>query len=366
MQQLGRGLRLCAGKDRVIILNFIGNYKRANQIRKYLAKSLSKKGRGRNSKLEYTYATKCQVVFDQSVEDILDRQDAQELGITKEDLIEEYSRLAESLQRKPSRTDLDQKGHYKSAQYVQVFRTWVAFLREIGEYTEASYHYPQGTHIGHILSILKIFGGGTREGSHFDDEYIRLRGKLGDGRISTYRRQVKYKLQAAMELGILPDDRHYSKDETYTLELTLFGKKLYSTLSPTLKKLDLDFPRGDNGIPQSRMSEDELTYNAATRKFIAKKRAVRDTVFKVFLRMHAVQQMLAYLYHVCREPEISRNQIYSDFFKTPFVKQFCDQEGIEIASQEASKRRCPFLLNILDACDVIEAQQKSITVKKLV
>ena len=37
MQQLGRGLRHCAGKDRVRILDFIGNYKRANQIRKYLS-----------------------------------------------------------------------------------------------------------------------------------------------------------------------------------------------------------------------------------------------------------------------------------------------------------------------------------------
>lgn len=39
IQQIGRGLRLCVGKDRVRILDFIGNYQRANQIRKWLAKS---------------------------------------------------------------------------------------------------------------------------------------------------------------------------------------------------------------------------------------------------------------------------------------------------------------------------------------
>ena len=39
LQQLGRGLRLCAGKDRTRVLDFIGNYHRANQIRKYLAVS---------------------------------------------------------------------------------------------------------------------------------------------------------------------------------------------------------------------------------------------------------------------------------------------------------------------------------------
>ena len=34
-----------------------------------------------------------------------------------------------------------------------------------------------------------------------------MRGGLGDGRISAYRRQIKYKLQGAMELGVLADDR---------------------------------------------------------------------------------------------------------------------------------------------------------------
>ena len=62
--------------------------------------------------------------------------------------------LAEQLGRKPSRNDLDAQGEYKSGKYVQVFGSWVRFLREVGEYTEASYHYPQGTHLGHILSIL--------------------------------------------------------------------------------------------------------------------------------------------------------------------------------------------------------------------
>lgn len=40
LQQLGRGLRAWLGKDRIRVLDFIGNYKRANQIRKYLSKDL--------------------------------------------------------------------------------------------------------------------------------------------------------------------------------------------------------------------------------------------------------------------------------------------------------------------------------------
>ena len=57
--------------------------------------------------------------------------------------------------------------------------------------------------------------------------------------------------------------------------------------------------------------------------------------------------------------------LYEQFFEAPFVKQYCDQEGIEEATLSASQHRCPFLLNILDACGLIEAGRGSITVKKL-
>jgi hypothetical protein len=82
--------------------------------------------------------------------------------------------------------------------------------------------------------------------------------------------------------------------------------------------------------------------------------------------MPAVQQMLAFLYHVCRTKEIQRNMVYKQFFQAPFVKLFCDQEGIEEATLEASRRRCPFLLNVLDACGIINVSKGNITVHKLV
>lgn len=370
LQQLGRGLRLCIGKDRVRILDFIGNYKRANQIRKFLAKGsattdVDQNGRKRR-KITYEYSTGCEVHFDEAVQQILDRQDAEELGITKDDLKEAYFALAEKLGRKPSRNDLDAEGsEYKSGRYVQLFGSWVAFLREIGEYTEASYHYPQGTHLGHILSILYFFGSGKRKGSPFDDEYIRLRGGLGEGRIATYRRQVKYKLQAAMELGIVTDDRHYPSGAEYSLELTPLGRELYEAMKPLFKTLNLDFTRGEDGIPTTRM-DDEAAMNGAIKTFINKDAKARSVFYRVFLQMHAVQQMLAFLYHIEQKTTIPRGEIYEQFFQAPFVKQYCDQEGIEETTLEASRRRCPFLLNILDACDIIESATSQVTVKKLV
>ncbi len=366
IQQLGRGLRLCAGKDRVRVLDFIGNYKRANQIKKYLSKG-TKPGDGdgnRGRKIEYEYSTGCEVIFSAEVEEILNRQDAQELGVSKEELKDAYFALAETLGRKPSQSDLNESEH-KAAVYIRLFGSWLKFLREIGEYTEASYHYPQGTHLGHILSILKVFGSGNRAGTHFDDDYIRLRGGLGENREGTYQRQVKYKLQAAMELGILPDDRNFAADEIYPLELTPLGKELYEAFRPLLDGMNLDFPREADGIPSTRMHDNEETYNNAIRDHIRANAGARKIAYRVFLKMHAVQQMLAFLYHIIRSPEVERSTIYDQFFQAPFVKQFCDQEGIDEATPEASRRRCPFLLNILAACDVIDTERSKVAIKKL-
>ncbi|WP_414575101.1 DEAD/DEAH box helicase family protein [Anabaena sp. CCY 9402-a] len=366
IQQLGRGLRLCAGKDRVRVLDFIGNYKRANQIRKYLSKG-TKPGAedgGRGKKLEYEYSNGCEVIFSAEVEEILNRQDAAEAGVSKEELKDAYFALAETLGRKPSQTDLN-ASEYKATVYIRIFGSWMKFLREIGEYTEASYHYPQGTHLGHILSILKVFGSGNRAGSHLDDEFIRLRGGLGENRLGTYQRQVKYKLQAAMELGILPDDRNFAADEVYPLELTPLGRELYNAFHPMLNRLNLDFPREADGIPSTRMQDNEEAYNNAIREHIRVDAGARAVAYRIFLKMHAVQQMLAFLYHIIRTAEVDRSTIYDQFFKAPFVKQFCDQEGIDEATAEAAKRRCPFLLNILAACDVIDARRSNITIKRL-
>lgn len=360
LQQLGRGLRLCPGKDRVRILDFIGNYRRANQIRKFLSKDsrqvLAEEDGRRKRKILYEYSTGCEVHFDDAVEEILNRQDAEDLGISKEDLTESYFALAEELGRKPTRADLDNT-EYPSQRYVQLYGSWLGFLREIGEYTEASYHYPQGTHLGHVLSILYYFGSGNRAGSPFDDEYIRMRGGLGEGRLATYRRQIKYKLQAAMELGILSDDRHYANDE-YVMSLTPLGQKLYDAFEPFLRNTQLDLERGADGIPTTRM-EVENEINQLVLQY-ATDHQLLPLLRNVLLSMSAVQQMLTYLYQIERQASVPRKDIYERFFESPKVRQFCEREGIEQATIEASRRRCPFLLNILEACGITQSSTAEI------
>lgn len=370
LQQLGRGLRLCSGKDRVRILDFIGNYKRANQVRKYLAKSSIQEVKEENGKrvkkLTYEYSTGCEVKFDEQVEEILNRQDAEDLGIDKQDLKSAYFELAEKLQRKPTKQDLDEQGQYKSNLYIQHWETWLKFLQDVGGYTEASYHYPQGTHLGHILSILWYFGLPSQDGTHFDKRYIRMRGNLNkDPRIGAYQRQIKYKLQAAMELGILEDDRKIPDNQDWKPTLTALGYKLRQVLESELKDVNLSFPLKYDDVPSSAMEEEEKYYNQRIMNKIQQDNEAKKIVLDLFLNVPAVQQMMAFLYHIVRTNTVEKQKIYQDFFSTPFVKRFCEQEGIEPASEEASKRRCPFLLNILNACGIIENNRSDITIKKL-
>ena len=145
LQQLGRGLRLCGRKNNVIVIDFIGNYKKANIIRKLLSKKSTPKVNPRNGrveKIEYIYSPKCEVHFDADVEQILNQQDTAERDITKDDLIDAYYTLAETLSRKPSQEDINRDGEFKIARYLAVFGSWVNFLRGIGELTEFSYHFP--------------------------------------------------------------------------------------------------------------------------------------------------------------------------------------------------------------------------------
>ncbi len=370
VQQLGRGLRLCTGKDRVRVLDFIGNYHRANQVRQWLSKAshveLSDENGHRSKKVVYTYSTNCEVKFDATVEEILDRQDESEIEVTKDDLRQAYFALAERLGRKPSRADLDNEGQYKTALYARLFGSWRTFLQDIGEYTEASYHYPQGVHWGHLLAIVKTLGTGAVAGSAFAPLFVRLRGGLDEGRLGTYQRQIKYKLLAAMEIGLIVDDRMIPSDQEYTLELTPAGQAFYRACAPFLAGLDLSFPLDpEAGIPTTRMALGDREYSVGLKEYLSRTPGYRGEFLRICVRMPAVAQMLRYIYQVARSQTIARETVYRDFFSAPFVAEFCDQEGIEEASEEASKRRCPFLLNTLEAMGCLESGRDEVRVVEL-
>lgn len=365
-QQLGRGLRLYPDKEKVIILDFIANYKKANNIRKYLSSSSSTETNsetGRTEKIEYKYSSGCNVEFDEDVEEILNAQDKQDLSITKEDLVGAYNDLAEKLERKPSQDEINSQGEFKIVKYTNEFDSWIKFLRYIGEFTEASYHYPQGVHLGHIFYILNILGTKKRKGSHIDEKYVRIRGGLSKGRKGTFQRQTKYKLQAVMEFGWVVDDRNFASGEEYELTLTPAGKEMFEKLKPLLVKLNLKTKSSIDGVPKWEMIENVSKFNEELTNFL---KSGDNFIQKEFLKIHAISQMLNYLYRIERKEKILKKTIYEGFFRAPFVSKFCDQNGIDVASEEGAKHRCPFLLNILEGLGILNQTQSEIIMKKFI
>jgi len=365
IQQLGRGLRLCNGKENVTILDFISNYKKANNIRAYLSNGKREERNGSTGRVEkvvYEYSPKCNVYFDSEVEQILDAQDRASREITKEDLIAAYYELAEKIGHKPTQEEINAEGEFKVSKYLYLFGSWVKFLREIGEFTEASYHFPQGVHLGHILFILKTINSKRIKDTHLDPKYIRIRGNLGDGRLGAFQRQTKYKLQALMELGFIVDDRKIELDKDYQLQLTPKGENVAKILIPLIKTLDLSFKEKDTDIPSWEMNASPSDFNNALNEFINKNGKDGEYIISAFMEMHAVGFMLNYLYRVERKKSIFKGSIYKGFFKAPFIASYCDRNGIEAATETGAEHRCPFLLNILEALGIIKQGRSDINI----
>ena len=147
--------------------------------------------------------------------------------------------------------------------------------------------------------------------------------------------------------------------------LTPLGRELRRLIEPELSETDLAFPTEADDVPSSRMVANETFYNNLLLRAGDRDGEARQVIRQVFLGMDAVQQMMMYLYHVAREQTVRKSQIYTEFFSTPFVNRFCEQEGIEQATLEAARRRCPFLLNVLEACGAIRIEASAITVDQL-
>jgi hypothetical protein len=275
-------------------------------------------------------------------------------------LIAAYYDVVEKIKRKPTQEDINNKGEYKTSKYLSLFGSWTKFLKEIGEHTEASYHFPQGTHLGHILYILYTIGENKIENSHIRPEYVRFVGSYSAD-IGEFQRQTKYKLQALMEMKLLVDFRNNALEEDFKLKLTENGEQLYERLKPLLNRIDFSFNTSGKKGELTWMMNCESTINNSLLSFLNDNPEIKNTVRDIFLEMDALNLFLKYLYKSYEKIEFSKNEIYSDFFEAPFVKSYLDRKGIEKPSEEAAKRRIPFLINLLEAIGIIQQKRSVIT-----
>ena len=230
-------------------------------------------------------------------------------------------------------------------------------------HTEQGYHYPQGVHLGHLLSILMHFSG-DRVGTGFDDRFIRLSGSLGSGRLALYRRQVKYKLSAATELNLITDIRLQDKTDKFVPELTQTGVRLWELFEPHIDRNDLIISAQDD-LYSSRMPKQAPFYNQIIARAREQNEELNDLYLAIMLNMPAVEQMLKLLYWEQIGVEIAKAWIYTNYFDSAAVQAFCDLVGIEPATEDGAKHRCPFLLNVLESCGVISQTSSNVTIQAL-
>ncbi len=139
LQQLGRGLRKSKGKEKLTVIDFIGNYKKANIIPFLLSgKIYSKNEIIRGSVLDFEYPEDCHVDFDLTVIDIFKELSTREISIANR-IKQEYYRIKDIVGRVPTRTELFV--HMEDEIYSLArrntnknpLRNYLKYLSEIGE-----------------------------------------------------------------------------------------------------------------------------------------------------------------------------------------------------------------------------------------
>lgn len=135
LQQLGRGLRKHQGKKYLNVLDFIGNYKKANMIPALITGEERIKT-GSKTPNEEDYPEDCLVDFDFRLIDLFKRMSDKEKGI-KQLIIEDFHRVMEDLNHVPSRVEfftyMDEEIYKltrKSGKGNNIFSNYFDFLEE--------------------------------------------------------------------------------------------------------------------------------------------------------------------------------------------------------------------------------------------
>jgi superfamily II DNA or RNA helicase len=132
MQQLGRGLRKHDGKDHLLVLDFIGNYKKAHLKPGFLSGSIGFDTEHTTTRVDkIDLPDGCIVNFDFELIELFKKLDKKEP--IKLQLINEYKDLKDRLGRRPTREEMNLYGAYPFRMYYGRFDNWLRFLDEMDE-----------------------------------------------------------------------------------------------------------------------------------------------------------------------------------------------------------------------------------------
>ena len=142
LQQLGRGLRKSKDKEYLNVLDFIGNYKKADLIPFLLSgKNYNRVQAKRGDLRDVEFPEDCLIDFDFRLVDIFKSLAEKEMGI-KDKVKEQYFIIKEDLGHRPSRVELltymdeDIYENIKSKANINPFKDYIEFLYENNELIE--------------------------------------------------------------------------------------------------------------------------------------------------------------------------------------------------------------------------------------
>ena len=142
LQQLGRGLRKCRGKEFLTVLDFIGNYEKAGRVRFLLEGKSDMYREGCHLSDTLRFPDDCMVDFDLKLIDLFAEMDRKHLKL-KDQVINEYFRVKDLLGKRPTRLDLftymDDDVYQLTIEHSKenIFKDYLGFLKRLGETTEA-------------------------------------------------------------------------------------------------------------------------------------------------------------------------------------------------------------------------------------
>lgn len=159
LQQLGRGLRKCRGKEFLTVLDFIGNYEKAGRVRFLLEGKSDTYREGCHLSDTLRFPDDCMVDFDLKLIDLFAEMDRKHLKL-KDQVINEYFRVKDLLGKRPTRLELftymDDNIYETAITHSKdnPFKRYLEFLNDLGELSQIEVEFYKG--IGReFISLLE-------------------------------------------------------------------------------------------------------------------------------------------------------------------------------------------------------------------
>lgn len=143
IQQLGRGLRTFDGKDKLRVLDFVGNYKGAELRPAFLTGEYKREKSSINViDKNYLLPEGCSTEFDFKLIEYFEK--LKRKNIKQEELVKlDYQKLMEVLEKIPTIMETYTFGEIPVHMYIKTFKSWYNFQKEIGVLNEQQKNYSQ-------------------------------------------------------------------------------------------------------------------------------------------------------------------------------------------------------------------------------